>query len=175
MTTFIKLTNGTNINRESIRSFEKEEHFSADMYAQMFAEAGQEPYDFDNPKPGPSGIPAIKLYTEGERMALLEFATQEERDAEFDRIEAFVHNKPQRVLSNLTLNPSTVQAIHADWDGSTLVITINTGASEPIIVRVDESNKEDIKGATKLFTDFGLTMPLTLMQKVKRLREEDGL
>jgi hypothetical protein len=173
MTTFIKLTNGVTINRESIRSFQKEEHISAGMYARMFAEARREPLDLDNPKPTVEGVPSIQVVTEGEKPTLLEFATKEERDAEYDRLEAFVQNKPQPVFENLSLNLSIVQSVQAAWGYKSLKLHIKLGPEEPIVVGIAENDEPELEKAKTFLAHFGLEMPLTMTQYMEKQRQYD--
>ncbi|MBD2720806.1 hypothetical protein [Hymenobacter armeniacus] len=171
MSTFIKLTNGTTVNTSIIGSVQKYERFTARMLSASLNRQRDPTVETEKAK----GIPSIQMLEIQGKETILEFETDEARDAELSRMEAILLGKPESAFESLSLNKSIVQSVHAAWGYQSLKLSIKLGTEEPLVIGIAEDDEVEMEKAKAFLAHFGLELPVSFGDYMKGKYDEKGM
>ena len=164
MSTFVKLTNGDVINTQHIKSIKRHEYASAGDWARAL--------NRDKSEEGArlKTTPSIEFQLgSNPNSLLLKYDSEQERNAEFERLEAILIGQPPILFSTLALRPELIQSIHIAWTGysdSTLELRIKVLNMKALTIHVQPDDTDDWERAKSLIIRFGLTIPKTSQERL---------
>lgn len=172
MATFVKLTNGDIVNAQYIKSIKRHEH--ADSSA--FREALRKGRDSESGEYRIEKVASIELQLgRNPNPLLLKYESEQERDAEYERIEAILLTKQVPLFTNLLLNPALIQSMLVEWSGTSddaLKLRIKVAGSASFVIVVHQYEKEDWARAHDLIAQLGLSLPKTLSEHMQESRKK---
>lgn len=161
MATFVKLTNGDVVNTQHIKSIKRHKEIEPGAFREALQKGSR---DSETGEYRIVSAPAIQLLLGSDPSPLtLKYESDQQRDAEFERIETILSGpRPMVTFGNRTFDLAQIQSMSVDWEGyhgTHLELRIKIPGLRVFMVTINKDKQEDWEKCLSLLAHFNMELP----------------